>query len=247
MIKKLFQKKTKLFKSADNQIKYNAETDYWKEDVERYINWFNGVLKVYYKTNCPLEDQKMVAENIKDSAILTWHKLHQQVKYLADLKIDADEFKNKKLLDIGAGPMPSATCFEQADLYCLDPLFDEYLKAGFPIHYYGNVKFVHGYSERIPIADHFFDAIISVNALDHVDDFEKTALEIKRVLKEDGLVVFHLHFHPPTVTEPLELTEERVTKAFAGIKNFRKVSESNQKFGYTCAADEKYTLWSNIV
>ena len=143
--------------------------------------------------------------------------------------------------------MPSATCFEGADLYCLDPLLDKYLSVGFPIHLYGDVKFIHGYSEAIPVADNFFDAVLSVNALDHVDDFEVTASEIKRVLKNDGLLVFHLHYHPPTQNEPLELSDDRVSKAFSGIKGFKKTGESKEKFGYECAADESYTLWSNIV
>ncbi len=124
---------------------------------------------------------------------------------------------------------------------------DKYLAAGFPIHLYGDVKFIQGYSENIPVKDGFFDVVISVNALDHVDDFEKTAGEIKRVLKQDGWVVFHIHLHPPTQNEPLELADERVIKAFSGIKNFRKLAESKNKFGYQCAGDESYSLWSNMI
>ena len=35
----------------------------------------------------------------------------------------------------------------------------------------------------MPFEDGFFDAVISVNAIDHVNDFAETAKEIKRVLK----------------------------------------------------------------
>lgn len=69
-----------------------------------------------------------------------------------------------KLLDIGSGPMPSATCFKDCQLYCLEPLLPKYLEAGFPLHYYKNFKFIHGVSENIPIEDNFFDAVISVQA-----------------------------------------------------------------------------------
>jgi SAM-dependent methyltransferase len=228
------------------ETKQDSETRFWHEQIDDYIKWYNGEIQSIYETPAPKPAEKIKAPNLKDSAILTLHRLHQEVKYLYDLKLSKDAFKGKRIMDIGAGPMPSATCFEGADLYCLEPLIDRYLKIGFPIHYYGNVKFVHSPSEQIPIEDNFFDAIISVNALDHVDDFEKTAKEIGRVLKPGGSVVFHLHYHLPTQNEPLELNDKRVTDAFSMIGNLRKVSESKEKMGYQCSDDELYTLWTNM-
>lgn len=247
MINKILNK-FKPFKAPEVDLdKHQSETKFWKDELIRYEEWYNGELKEMYATACPTDAQKIKAYFTAHAAILTWHKLHQEVKYLYDLKLDKTAFKGKKLLDIGSGPMPSATCFEGADLYCLDPLLDKYIGVGFPIHLYGDVKFIQGFSEQIPVADNFFDAVISVNALDHVDDFEKTAADIKRVLKPGGLVIFHLHFHPPTQNEPLELSDERVSNAFLGIDNFRKLLESKDKFGYRCADDEYYSLWSNIM
>ncbi|MDF2433979.1 MAG: hypothetical protein JWP44_3610, partial [Mucilaginibacter sp.] len=246
MIKKILNR----LKSANTPVldldKHASETKFWEDELERYNQWYKGQLAEMYSTISPSESEKVLARNPTHAAILTWHKMHQEIKYLKDLKLDKDTFKGKKLLDVGCGPMPSATCFEQADLYCLDPLLDKYLSVGFPIHLYGDVKFICGYSENIPVEDKFFDAILSVNALDHVDDFENTAAEIKRVLKDDGLVIFHIHYHPPTQNEPLELNDKRVLDAFSGVRNFRKLSESKDKFGYRCAEDESYALWSNI-
>lgn len=231
---------------ADDLDKYQSETKFWKEELECYNQWYNGELKEMYATPSPTDAEKVAAQHPTHASILTWHKKHQEVKYLHDLKLDKNAFKGKTILDVGSGPMPSATCFEGADLYCIDPLLDKYVGVGFPLHLYGDVKFVQGYSENMPVVDNFFDVVLSVNALDHVDDFEATAKDIQRVLKPDGLVIFHLHFHPPTQNEPLELSDERVAKAFAGIKNFRKLSESKDKFGYRCADDEYYSLWSNF-
>ena len=132
------------------------------------------------------EEEKLRVSDIQHSSILTWHKLHQEVKYLQDLELGTDAFRGMKLLDVGAGPMASATCFEGADLYCLEPLLPQYLQAGFPIHYYGKTTFISAPSERIPVPDAFFDAVISANAIDHVDNIGETALEIKRVLKPGG-------------------------------------------------------------
>ena len=44
-----------------------------------------------------------------------------------------------------------------------------------------------GVAEDMPFP-RSFDGLVSVNALDHVDDFEGTASEIRRVLKEDAVV-----------------------------------------------------------
>jgi SAM-dependent methyltransferase len=247
MIKKILNK-LKTVKTPDADLdKHASETKFWKDEIDRYNQWYAGQLEEMYSTICPTEAEKVVVRDPAHSAILTWHKKHQEVKYLHDLNLDKSVFKGKKILDVGSGPIPSATCFEGADLYCLDPLLDQYLSVGFPLHYYGDVKFVHGYSEKIPVQDNFFDVVLSANALDHVDDFEVTASEIKRILKKDGVVIFHLHYHPPTQNEPLELNDERVLNAFSGIKNFRKLSESKDKFGYRCAEDESYALWSNII
>jgi SAM-dependent methyltransferase len=246
MIQKILNKLKPSEGPTDDLDKHQSETRFWKDELERYNEWYDGELKEMYATPGPTDAEKVKAHDATHASILTWHKKHQEVKYLKDLNLDNLAFAGKRILDVGCGPMPSATCFAGADLFCLDPLIDKYLVVGFPIHLYGNVKFVQGYSESIPVENDFFDVVLSVNALDHVDDFEASATDIKRVLKDDGWVIFHLHFHPPTQNEPLELSDERVSKAFSGIKNFRKISESKDKFGYRCEENESYSLWSNM-
>ena len=226
--------------------KEESEAKFWEELIDNLIKWYNGELLSLYETSTPSNSSKLVLSNERDSAILTWHKAHQEKKYLQDLDVHKDVFNGKKILDVGSGPMPSATCFVGADLYCLEPLLDRYLSIGFKIHYYGNVKFIHACSESIPIESDFFDAVISVNALDHVDNFELTASEIIRVLKPGGILLFHLHYHRATQNEPLELNDSRVGGAFAKVKNFRKIAESRKKMGYKCDDDEMYTLWTNL-
>ena len=122
------------------------------------------------------------------------------------------------------------------------------MEAGFPIHIYeSRAKFVYGFSENMPFPDNYFDAIISVNALDHVDDFNLTSNEIQRVLKPGGKLRFHLHYHLKTPTEPLELNDEIVINAFKWADNFKKISESKSKRGSLVEdLSESYTLWSNF-
>ncbi len=226
--------------------KTTSELDFWRNEIANYQKWFLGESKFHYKTRCPQEDQKVAAPTLKDSSILTWHKLHQEVKYLQDLELGTDAFKGKRVLDIGSGPIPSATCFEGIQLYCLDPLISDYVKAGFPLHYYDNVHFVHGTSECMPLFDGFFDVVIAVNSIDHVDDIQQTAKEIQRVLKPGGLLRMHIHYHRATVTEPLELNDAKVANLFSWCQEFRKVGSYSQMHSVDLPSDEKCVLWSNF-
>lgn len=227
--------------------KYKGEVDFWRKTVVQIIDWYEGRLAELYSEPSPAENQKVKVKNLKDTALLTFFNIHQKKKYAEDLQLPVDAFRNMKILDIGSGPFPSARVFEGSEVYCLDPLFPAYLDAGFPIHYYEDVKFIHAFAEDIPVEDKFFDAVISVNAIDHVDSFEKTALEIKRVLKANGKLRLHIHYHEKTLTEPIELNDGIVQKTFSWCNGFKKISESNKKRGHTIAnPNEKYTLWSNF-
>jgi len=225
--------------------KYAGEINFWQMTIKQYVEWYNGKIKLY-KENPPKKKQRVKGYTLADSAILTWGKVHQEKKYLRDLQLPSHAFKGKKLLDIGSGPHPSAMCFKGAKLYCLDPLLPKYLELGFPLHYYEGVKFVAGKSESIPFPKAFFDAVISVNAIDHVDDIKKTALEIKRVLKPKGKLRMHIHYHKRTQAEPIELNDKKIKQLFGWRKGFVKIGESNEKTGFTLTdPNEKYTLWSN--
>jgi len=227
--------------------KYDMEIHFWRQELTKYINWYEGKLPKLYETQMPEEAQKVHSFTCKDSAILTWFELHQKPKYLADLQLSAKTFKGATILDIGSGPMPSGETFEECNLYCLDPLLQAYLLAGYPIHCYrNNTRFVQAHSENIPFSNAFFDAIISVNAIDHVDDIYQTAKEIERVLKPDGLLRMHVHYHKPTPTEPLELSDDVMCRAFGWCANFRKLHTSDRKFSAQANSGESYNLWSNF-
>jgi SAM-dependent methyltransferase len=225
--------------------KQAAELSFWKQEVLRYQEWFNGKFPMY-KTDVPRHDQKIFARDLKDSSILTWHKLHQEAKYLSDLALDADAFQGLKVLDVGAGPIPSATGFRGCSLYCLEPLLHQYLEAGFPIHCYPGVTFVHAVAESIPFDDAFFDAVISVNAIDHVDDLPRTAAELQRVLKPGGLFRMHVHYHAPTKCEPIHIDDRLFQDLFHWCKNLKKLKETRQSFSMELPADQSFALWSNF-
>lgn len=234
--------------ALDSRIgKYDAEVSYWKTAYDECLNWYLGKVERLWGVKSPGRNQMVKAGTQRESVIKTWLKLHQQKKYLLDLRLKNDSFEKMKLLDIGSGPYPSALAFKNCEVFCVDPLIPEYIKAGYPIHFYDNVNFVYGFGEKLPFANNFFDAVISVNALDHVDNFEKTAKEIGRVLRVDGKLRVHLHYHDKTVTEPIELNDLRVKKAFSWCRGFKKIFESNKKSDYVLKnPNEKYVVWSNF-
>lgn len=230
------------------QPKYKAEVSFWKGTLINYEEWFDGKISALYEEPCPDEKTKVFSFSKRYSSILTWLEVHQKTKYLEDLQLANSAFEGMKILDIGSGPLPSALGYSNCEIYCLDPLLPLYMEAGFPIHIYEpRVKFVFGFSEQMPFENNFFDAIISVNAIDHVDDFTATANEIKRVLKPGGKLRFHIHYHSKTVTEPLELNDSVVAAAFSWEKNLKKIAASKQKRGSSVSdSNESYTLWSNF-
>lgn len=225
--------------------KQEAEVNHWKNEILKYIKWYNGEIKLLYNIPSPLESEKIKVSNEKDSAILTVHKTITEAKYLSDLGLRKDIFKGLKLLDIGIGPIPGGTCFEGADLYCLEPLLNKYLEVGFPIHYYG-CKFIHALAEEIPVENYFFDAVISTNAIDHVDNLKNVSSEIRRVLKLDGLFRMHVHYHGPSVCEPIELNDVKFMKAFEWVVGLHKICETKTSFLAYLPEGETYALWSNF-
>jgi SAM-dependent methyltransferase len=237
MLRKLYRRFRKTFVATPHSelSKQAAELSFWKQEILRYQDWFNGKFPMY-QTDVPRKDQKIFARNLKDSSILTWHKLHQEPKYLFDLELDAGAFQGLRVLDVGAGPIPSATAFLGCSLYCLEPLLHQYL----------GVAFVHAVAENIPVNDAFFDAVISVNAIDHVDDLARTAAELKRVLKPGGLFRMHVHYHPPTKCEPIQIDDRLFQNLFQWCENLKKLKQTRQSFSMELPADQSFVLWSNF-
>jgi len=57
-----------------------------------------------------------------------------------------------------------------------------------------NILLTQADSARLPYKSDYFDAVVSINVFEHVDDIHSTLLECKRVLRPGGLMF--LHFPP---------------------------------------------------
>jgi len=233
---------------AEESNKKSAELDFWKREIPKCVEWYQGKRHLYNFAPPPSVD-KHSEYGLPVDALITWLKLYQQQKYLIDLQVSADQFRGTKMLDVGCGPFPSIFAFKDVEYYGIDPLINAYRAAGYPIdlwtyqgfHYYANS------AEEMPFKESFFDAVISVNAIDHVDEFKETAKAIKKVLKPDGLFRMHVHYHKKKTCEPVELNDQIFLENFGWVVNLKKIHQSrNKDMGlYTAPEGELFVLWGN--
>jgi SAM-dependent methyltransferase len=209
--------------------KYKAELGYWRGQLDLMLRWYVGHEPNWYGLPSPREDHKLVVSEIPAvNAILTSHRLRPV--YLERLRLASNAFRGKRVLEVGCGPLAPILVFEDCVRHGLDPLVDRYIESGWPL--YGlDVIFTNSHGEKMPYPDEYFDAIISCNALDHVDDFDQVASEMQRVLKKGGGIYFEVDYHEATVTEPIELTDSIITDAFSHCR-LNKVIERGKLEAY---------------
>lgn len=200
--------------------KHEAELAYWRVELAHLEAWFMKGTRDWWGLRPPTPEQKVVvSDSWVVNAIATRDLLRPS--YLEKLGLEADSFKGMRVLEVGSGPTAPILQFVNCARHCVDPLVNVYMEAGWPLYEY-DAKFINTGGESLPYRDGYFDAVISVNALDHVDDFERVAAEMQRVLKPGGGAYFETEYHAPTVTEPVKLTDTRVIRAFSEC-NLKKV------------------------
>lgn len=229
-----------------NAKKRRSELQFWSNEALLYQEWFSGKRPLLYKTPSPSQELRERFGNDAQAPMRAWNSLHQIPKYLADLELPVGALRKKIVLDLGSGPFPSAAGLQASRLLCLDALSWEYRKCGYPVQWGEDIEFIAGVTEAIPLARNSVDAVISVNALDHVDDIQLTAQEIHRVLRPGGWLRFHLHFHAPTVCEPVAFTDTMVDALFSWAPDLQLRTVTRQNFSTTLPESECFKLWSNF-
>jgi len=104
----------------------------------------------------------------------------------------------EKALEIGCGPFTNirliSKCCKIKEIYCCDPLIDVY--TSFNLTWLstqvskGNINISEDKCENLKFDDNYFDLVICINVLDHVQDIIKCLEEIKRVIKQSGFIIF---------------------------------------------------------
>ncbi len=192
------------------QIKYSKELKYWEDsfgDNKHDYYWHNNASSIKVMFNC----------------------------YCEEFSINKNTFKNKIIVDIGCGPMGTLSPFEAKLKFGVDILANIYHRE-FDLAKH-NIIYLNCHAHQLPFLDEFVDVVLSRNALDHVDNFEKTIEEIWRVLKPNGEIYLSINIsHRRTLTEPHVISERRLTSA---LKNrFTYTQEIKKKY-----LAEKHRVW----
>jgi SAM-dependent methyltransferase len=127
---------------------------------------------------------------------------HFQHFYTTHFGLSGEDYRSKRVVDIGCGPRGSLEWATMAaERIGVDPLADSYRALGADGQ---GMRYVQAPAENIPFADGYFDVVCSFNSLDHVDDLDRSIAEIIRVLAPGGLFLLLTDLHEePTACEPV--------------------------------------------
>ncbi len=199
------------------QKKKKAELDYWRELVSELTPGCTDLAQ-------------------KQAALLNVCFEITFPRYKKDLYLDDNSFIGKRVLDLCCGPHAGLIGFRDCEKYGVDHLIDSYKELGYPLEKHG-IKYFQAKAESLPFADNFFDVIVCVNALDHVDSLKNTLNEASRVLKHSGKFIGQLNFHKNRqIAEPVILDHEKLVAIL--LKN--GVTFTKRVFQYRCGDEDRY-------
>jgi ubiquinone/menaquinone biosynthesis C-methylase UbiE len=125
---------------------------------------------------------------------------------------DASFLQDKIVADFGCGPRGSLCWAKNARLRIgIDVLSEKYTSFNIASH---DMCYVCSTEKHIPLPSDYVDVLFTLNALDHVSDFEKMCCEIFRIIAKGGELIASFNLgEPPTITEPQLLSEERIKQS----------------------------------
>jgi ubiquinone/menaquinone biosynthesis C-methylase UbiE len=128
---------------------------------------------------------------------------------------DAEFVRGKVVADFGCGPRGSLVWASTASLRIgIDVLADRYADEFTDNILSHGMIYLKSTEQVIPLPSAMVDILFTMNAIDHVDHFEKMCAEIVRVLKPGGAFIgsFNLE-EPASSTEPQHLTEQQIKES----------------------------------
>jgi ubiquinone/menaquinone biosynthesis C-methylase UbiE len=104
----------------------------------------------------------------------------------------------ERVLETGCGPYTNIRLISKnckiKEIYCCDPLIDVY--KGFKLTWLstqvskGRINISNDKCENLKFDDTYFDLLVCINVLDHVQNAKKCLKEVNRVIKQGGFIVF---------------------------------------------------------
>jgi SAM-dependent methyltransferase len=101
---------------------------------------------------------------------------------------------NARVLEVGSGPVGTISFVPAAERVAVDPLEDFYRDHAALIEVRdAEVDYRAGQGEALPVEDGRFDLALAENCLDHVQDMDAVLQEIRRALRDRGLLFIRIN------------------------------------------------------
>lgn len=170
------------------------ESSLWLESNRR-----NSYLKLLTKFVRAMKNPRMFFNYLKyrdfycgDDWNYWWMEQFENYKVLSKQKCF------EKSLEIGCGPFTNirliSKCCKIKEIYCCDPLINVY--TSFKLTWLstqsskGKINISDDKCENLNFDENYFDLVICINVLDHVQNAKKCLEEMIRVSKRGGFIVF---------------------------------------------------------
>lgn len=181
--------KTKIFRVKDNIIDFRTNNDVdgnWDKLNTQFMNYHKS-LTLYTLIN--------------STPLINYLSLHSGIGNIS----------NAKVVDVGGGTGHTLCSFfqnpETIDYYLVDPnlrlLHDQFIRI-YPKLTYLQMAHILAYAEHLPFCNEFADVVLSLAAIDHLQDFKQFISESKRILKTGGILFISSHLDIPE--EPQDKT-----------------------------------------
>ena len=173
-----------------------------------------------------------------------WNSYWRTYEIVVDHHKDHPSQKTMELLDFGCGPGDNALKFRRAGYYVTG--FDicekniETCNKLFELNGHENGGFfLVSPAEKLPFADESFDVVAGIDILHHVD-IPQAILEVRRVLKNNGIAIFRepievpffdrirnskliLHFFPNKASLEAHITEDERKLNYEDLRAITKI------------------------
>jgi len=142
------------------------------------MNLKSFISKIFWSSFSSKKKIEKYQKIIRDSE---WSELKQHIP------------NNIKFLDVGCGSgdnLYRAKDELSCDVFGIDPMPGSHGVGRFSENQLeATITIEQGFSENLPYKDNFFDVVFCSHVLEHVNDERKSLNEMKRVLKDDGVLI----------------------------------------------------------
>ena len=167
-------------------LKISSKSEYSDALKEQMVQYYEE----YYQS-CGLSNYQQHAVSRLQEDQRELYQLRNLEKLLS---IQIDKFPNQLIVGTGTGGL--CVALKQCGVKSLkgiepNPRALEIAQSKADLAGYGRLAFENGVAEALPYADQSFDFIHCITVLEHVEDVEKSLLEMYRVLKPNGMIYLH--------------------------------------------------------